>query len=156
LIKTRALPDFRDEFHRLVDRDQRIAYCNDIAFGDEYLGDRARPGRDDRRFHLHGFHDEQRVALRHDVANRDVGNFASQDPTVFLDNTWKLLPETNNALRGQRLYTVTDYRLAIGARPDPGRRPGREDTCKPTGRPIELESPGAMREGPKTIRFPPY
>jgi hypothetical protein len=44
----------------------------------------------------------------------------------------------------------------VAARPDPGRRPGRQDTCKPTGRPIELESPGAMREGPKTIRFPPY
>ncbi|MEZ6183408.1 MAG: hypothetical protein R3F62_00165 [Planctomycetota bacterium] len=48
-----------------------------------------------------------------DVANRDVGNFASKDPSVFLDNTWKLLPETNNALRGQRLYTVTDYRVAL-------------------------------------------
>ncbi|MCA8920550.1 MAG: hypothetical protein KDD82_02005 [Planctomycetes bacterium] len=56
---------------------------------------------------------EQCVVQAADVANRDVGNFASTDPTVFLDNTWKLLPETNNALRGQRLYTVTDYRLAI-------------------------------------------
>jgi len=56
---------------------------------------------------------EQCVVQAADVANRDVGNFASTDPTVFLDNTWKLLPETNNALRGQRLYTVTDYRLAL-------------------------------------------
>lgn len=47
------------------------------------------------------------------VGNRDVGNFASEDPTVFLDNTWKLLPETNESLRGRRLYTVTEYRLAI-------------------------------------------
>ena len=47
------------------------------------------------------------------VGNRDVGNFASEDPTVFLDNTWKLLPETNESLRGRRLYTVSEYRLAI-------------------------------------------
>lgn len=47
------------------------------------------------------------------VGNRDVGNFASEDPTIFLDNTWKLLPETNESLRGKRLYTVTEYRLAI-------------------------------------------
>jgi hypothetical protein len=67
------------------------------------------------RFEL-GLSEEQRVvalgrAVR--VANRDVGNFASEDTRWFLDNTWKLLPETNSSLRGQRLYTVGEYRLAM-------------------------------------------
>jgi hypothetical protein len=32
-------------------------------------------------------------------ANKDVENFSESDPALFLDNTWKLLPETNIALR---------------------------------------------------------
>lgn len=38
----------------------------------------------------------QRAAL---LANEDVGNFGTDDPGWFLDNTWSLLPETNKALR---------------------------------------------------------
>ena len=59
--------------------------------------------------------DAQREVLRRSVAvaNRDVGNFASEDASWFLDNTWKLLPETNDSLRGQRLYTVAEYRMAM-------------------------------------------
>jgi hypothetical protein len=47
------------------------------------------------------------------VANRDVENFADPDVGRFLDNTWKLLPETNPSLRQAEVYTVTEYRTAL-------------------------------------------
>jgi hypothetical protein len=47
------------------------------------------------------------------LANRDVGNFAFEDAARFLDNTWKLLPETNGPLRSDSVYTISEYRLAI-------------------------------------------
>jgi len=62
-------------------------------------------------------HDEEliramvRRAVR--VANRDTGNFASIAVTEFLDNTWKLLPETNPALRGATSYSISEYRAAL-------------------------------------------
>jgi hypothetical protein len=56
---------------------------------------------------------EEAISCAVKVANRDVGNFASEDARWFLDNTWKLLPETNNSLRGQRLYTISEYRSAM-------------------------------------------
>lgn len=50
-------------------------------------------------------------ALR--VGNRDVENFADNDAARFLDNTWKLLPESNPALHLPHVYTVRDYRIAL-------------------------------------------
>jgi len=47
------------------------------------------------------------------LSNKDVGNFADPDPRRFLDNTWKLLPETNPSLRIVATYTVRDYRVAL-------------------------------------------
>ncbi len=47
------------------------------------------------------------------VANRDVANFADEDPAEFLANTWKLLPETNPSLNVPSRYTVSDYRIAL-------------------------------------------
>jgi hypothetical protein len=47
------------------------------------------------------------------LGNRDVENFADNDPAAFLDNTWKLLPESNPALHAPLVYTVRDYRVAI-------------------------------------------
>ena len=47
------------------------------------------------------------------VGNRDVENFADNDPARFLDNTWKLLPESNPALHHPLVYTVRDYRIAL-------------------------------------------
>ena len=47
------------------------------------------------------------------LSNSDVGNFAVDDPAAFLDNTWKLLPETNPALHTASTYTVRDYRVAL-------------------------------------------
>ena len=46
------------------------------------------------------------------MANRDVGNFSDRDPGRFLDNTWKLLPESNAALAAGG-YTVREYRTAL-------------------------------------------
>jgi len=50
-------------------------------------------------------------ALR--LGNRDVENFADNDAARFLDNTWKLLPESNPALHLPHVYTVGDYRRAL-------------------------------------------
>jgi hypothetical protein len=47
------------------------------------------------------------------LANSDVGNFAEKDPARFLDNTWKLLPETNPTLHVPNTYTVHEYRVAL-------------------------------------------
>ncbi len=46
-------------------------------------------------------------------ANADVQGFSEPDPGVFLDNTWKLLPENNRSLRSAELYSIRDYRQAI-------------------------------------------
>ncbi|MBL9037430.1 MAG: hypothetical protein JNG84_02840 [Archangium sp.] len=47
------------------------------------------------------------------LSNNDVGNFAEEDPARFLDNTWKLLPETNPSLMMPTTYGVHDYRVAL-------------------------------------------
>lgn len=47
------------------------------------------------------------------LGNRDVENFCDNDAARFLDNTWKLLPESNPALHDPLLYTVRDYRAAL-------------------------------------------
>ncbi|MCC6336175.1 MAG: hypothetical protein IT380_19585 [Myxococcales bacterium] len=47
------------------------------------------------------------------LSNNDVGNFADPDPARFLDNTWKLLPETNPALHTASTYSVREYRVAL-------------------------------------------
>ena len=47
------------------------------------------------------------------LSNNDVGNFADPDPARFLDNTWKLLPETNPALHTPTTYSIRDYRVAL-------------------------------------------
>jgi len=55
--------------------------------------------------------DTVRRAVR--VGNRDVENFSDNDAARFLDNTWKLLPESNPALHSPMVYTVRDYRIAL-------------------------------------------
>ena len=47
------------------------------------------------------------------VANRDVGNFASEDPADFLSNTWNLIPETNHELAQINVFTVKGYRNSL-------------------------------------------
>lgn len=63
-----------------------------------------------------GFTDDELVkAVQRAVslANRDVGNFGTEDRMWFLDNTWSLLPETNESLRHQYLYTVKEFQHAV-------------------------------------------
>jgi hypothetical protein len=47
------------------------------------------------------------------LTNEDVGNFSTDDPGCFLDNTWNLLPESNEALRHEYLYTVREFTNAV-------------------------------------------
>jgi hypothetical protein len=56
---------------------------------------------------------DQAVQLAVQFANKDVENFSESDAGKFLDNTWKLLPEMNAALRSSEVYSVREYRLAI-------------------------------------------
>jgi hypothetical protein len=46
-------------------------------------------------------------------ANKDVESFAHADVGQFLDDTWKLMPETNAALRVRGVYAIRDYRQAL-------------------------------------------
>jgi hypothetical protein len=46
-------------------------------------------------------------------ANKDVESFAEPDVAKFLDNTWKLLPEMNRALRDYEVYSIRSYRQAL-------------------------------------------
>ena len=47
------------------------------------------------------------------VGNLDVANFASPSAAEFLENTWKLLPESNPSLHFPMVYSVVDYRIAL-------------------------------------------
>ena len=95
-------------------REQRIAIAACI--------EQTIPFRDDPATQLHkrlrllglagdALDETVRRAVR--VGNRDVENFADNDAARFLDNTWKLLPESNPALHSPLVYTVTDYRIAL-------------------------------------------
>ncbi|MCP4343909.1 MAG: hypothetical protein GY795_00080 [Desulfobacterales bacterium] len=46
-------------------------------------------------------------------SNKDVEGFSEEEPGKFLDNTWKLLPESNVPLRSKHAYSIRDYRLAL-------------------------------------------
>jgi hypothetical protein len=47
------------------------------------------------------------------VANRDVAGFAFDDIGAFLDDTWRLMGETNHELLLSTNYTVRGYRTAV-------------------------------------------
>ncbi len=55
---------------------------------------------------------ERAVRRAVEVANRDVGNFAYEDPAAFLSHTWEILPESNPTLR-LPAYTLREYRSAM-------------------------------------------
>ena len=59
--------------------------------------------------------DDIELAIHRAVAfaNRDVGDFSIADPVIFLDQTWRLLPEFTPALRHPELYSIQDYRSAL-------------------------------------------
>jgi hypothetical protein len=52
----------------------------------------------------------QRACL---LSNSDVGNFGSDDRLLFVDNTWSLLPETNESLRNEYVYSVDHFHVAL-------------------------------------------
>jgi hypothetical protein len=53
------------------------------------------------------------LELAVEMANNDVENFSHSNVAEFLDNTWRLIPETNDSLRVANAYTLTSYRKAI-------------------------------------------
>lgn len=46
-------------------------------------------------------------------ANRDVDSFAESDVVCYLETTWKLIPETNVALRSIEFFSIREYRQAL-------------------------------------------
>lgn len=56
---------------------------------------------------------DETIRLAVAFANADVANFADADAGVFLESTWKLLPEMNAVLRERSAYTIRDYRAAL-------------------------------------------
>ncbi|MBN1877836.1 MAG: hypothetical protein JXA33_26685 [Anaerolineae bacterium] len=46
-------------------------------------------------------------------SNKDVENFSERESGNFLDNTWKLLPESNASLRLKGVYSIKSYRQAL-------------------------------------------
>jgi len=58
---------------------------------------------------------EQAIHRAVAFANRDVGSFSGADPVIFLDQTWRLLPELSPALRDASQYSIQDYRKALRA-----------------------------------------
>jgi hypothetical protein len=55
----------------------------------------------------------QAVELAVALSNGDVASFAEQDTALFLDGTWKLLPELNSSLRLKGIYSIRNYRQAL-------------------------------------------
>jgi hypothetical protein len=55
----------------------------------------------------------QTVEMAVELSNRDVASFAEKDTALFLDGTWRLLPETNPSLRLKGIYTIRNYRQAL-------------------------------------------
>jgi len=46
-------------------------------------------------------------------SNQDVETFRTKDPAQFLVITYKLLPESNAALRNHGVFTIRDYRIGL-------------------------------------------
>lgn len=47
------------------------------------------------------------------LSNRDVENFSSEDPAVFLEVTWSLIPEANHQLKNFEIYSTKHYVSAL-------------------------------------------
>ena len=47
------------------------------------------------------------------LSNSDVGNFGTTDRLWFLDKTWSLLPESNESLRNEYVYSVDHFNVAL-------------------------------------------
>lgn len=62
-----------------------------------------------------GTSEEIDIALKRAVlfSNQDVETFRMKDAARFLDITFRLLPESNVALRKRGVYTIRDYRVGL-------------------------------------------
>jgi len=102
------------QLEHALDREQRICVAACI---EQTIPFRVDPISELRRrlteLGLAGEHLEDCVCRAVRVGNRDVENFSDNDAARFLDNTWKLLPESNPALHSPMVYTVRDYRVAL-------------------------------------------
>jgi len=102
------------QLEHALDRVQRIGIAACIEQTIPFRADPVTGLRDRlRELHLSSGEIETIVMRAVRVGNRDVENFADNDPATFLDNTWKLLPESNPALHSPMCYTVRDYRVAL-------------------------------------------
>ena len=102
------------QLHGALTREQTIAISACIEQTIPFRRDPVTPLRE--RLVLLGLDgDTLTAAMKRAVrlGNRDVENFCDNDAARFLDNTWKLLPESNPALHDPQLYTVRDYRAAL-------------------------------------------
>jgi hypothetical protein len=102
------------QLQKALDRHQRIAVAACI---EQTIPFRAKPVANLRdrlvQLGIQGPELDEILERAVRVGNRDVANFADNDPASFLDNTWKLLPESNPALHSPMVYTVHDYRVAL-------------------------------------------
>ncbi|MFZ6027888.1 MAG: hypothetical protein ACOYYS_09245 [Chloroflexota bacterium] len=80
-------------FEELEKRLRQISVWHNFAFADEEI--------------------EEAIKLAVVFANKDIENFGEADPGRFIDNTWKLLPEMNVALRARDAYSIREYRQAL-------------------------------------------
>lgn len=48
------------------------------------------------------------------MANKDVSSFSESDPGTFLSTTWLLIEESNAPLAAVGMYSIQDYRGALG------------------------------------------
>ena len=53
------------------------------------------------------------IQLAVTFSNKDVESFSEKYAGRFLDSTWRLLPETNVALRSAEIYSIREYRQAL-------------------------------------------
>ncbi|HEY1812972.1 MAG TPA: hypothetical protein VGG74_11540 [Kofleriaceae bacterium] len=102
------------QLSRVLDRMQRLAIAACIEQTIPFRNDPVTPLRDRLAgLGIAGAQLDQLVTRALRLGNRDVENFADNDPARFLDNTWKLLPESNPALHLPSVYSVRDYRIAL-------------------------------------------
>jgi hypothetical protein len=102
------------QLQNALDRHQRLAVAACIEQTIPFRTNPVSPLRDRLvALGVAGDELEEMVERAVRVGNRDVLNFADNDPASFLDNTWKLLPESNPALHSPMVYTVRDYRGAL-------------------------------------------
>ncbi len=79
----------------------------------EVLAVRLRAINSDYGLGMSGAEIEEAVIWAVAFSNKDVENFSEQETGRFLDNTWKLLPESNPSLRHRGIYTIRSYRQAL-------------------------------------------